>query len=1041
MRKELSSKKAIQLLSLCCIFFLSALGLSAQNSITLQGQILDATTQEALIGVSVLEKGTTNGTITDFDGKFTLNVTSGATVSFSYIGYLTQEMKAENAQGVIQLKEDSKTLDEVVVVGYGVQKKVNLSGAVSAIEGDRIAAKPATDALTALQGELPGVAVLRSSGQPGSETSGMRIRGFSSANDTKALVLIDGVEGDLVLVNPSDIESISVLKDAAASSIYGARAAAGVVLVTTKNGKTGKPQVNYNGYFAFNTPGNMPERLPAWEEQRFINESRLNTNGVAEWNEEQSSFVGNPNFNYRPNTSNGRWDFFQSTNWVEEGTKDYTTQQSHSVSVSGGTKEMNYLISGNYYTKDGFLKYGPDSNDRYNFRAKLNGEINQYLSFAINLSYQGTFKESPSYGAGGILSTLYRARGRQPIFNPEEDINISPYNGDLQVNAIDIMKNGGANKNQYESFVGKGTLTIKDIVKGLRVNLSASRNAGYYSEQVNKRHLIWYDRLGTNMRFQANNPTEVKKKKNNEFHDLFEVTANYDYNINKHSFGVLGGITYENYRKDEIEATAKNLISNDYFSFNYYNSSEASNSILKDNIEPWSMMSYFGRLNYNYGDRYLFEANIRYDGSSRLAPDQRWKAFPSFSVAWRVNEEKWFNVEQITNLKARASWGQLGNGAVLGLYDYLALISSGLNMGQGYYYQDELESKNKTWETIQSTNIGLDFGLLNNKLTLTGDYYWKTNKDMLIPQNLPSQIGIKTPNANIGKLKTWGWEFEIGWKDNIQDLSYQVSFNISDAQNELVEYGGVNVVSEGTVGFLEGYPLNSIWGYRTDGFWTSRKEYEDYKAANPGYKSFEDGKISGGDIKYIAQGDGKHQIGAGGGTPEDPGDLVYLGDTNGRYLYGLNLALQWRGFDFSMMWQGVGKRSILIDAGTLAPLSNTAVMPWTIHRNYWTEDNQNAYWPRLYNYASGNASTYFNYRPSDKWVQDASYIRLKNVTIGYTIPIRKNILERLRVYVSGADLWEKSDLLSVFDPEVGNNRNANYYPFFRTWTVGLNVTF
>lgn len=1041
MRKEIFSKRVIQLLSLCCMFFFSSLGLSAQNSVTVRGQILDAMTQEALIGVSIVEKGTTNGTITDFDGKFSLNVASGSTVTFSYIGYLTQEVKAENVKGIIQLKEDSKTLDEVVVVGYGVQKKVNLSGAVSAIEGDVIAAKPASDVLTALQGELPGVAVLRSSGQPGSETSGMRIRGFSSANDTKALVLIDGVEGDLTLLNPSDIESISVLKDAAASSIYGARAAAGVVLVTTKNGQAGKPKVTYNGYFAINTPGNMPERLPAWEEQKFINESRINTTGNPEWTEEQSSWVGNPNFNYRPN-SNGRWDFFQATNWVEEGTKDYTTQQSHAVSVSGGSKELNYLVSGSYFTKDGFLKYGPDSNERYNLRVKLNGEINQYLSFALNASYDGKYTETPSYGAGGILNTLYRARGRQPIFNPDEDTSDNIYNGDLQVNAIDIMKHGGANKSQYEAFTGKGTLTIKDVIKGLRVNLSASRKAGYYSEQVDKRHLIWRDRKNSaTPRFQANNPNSVKKKKNNDFHDLFEATANYDFSLNRHSINILGGISYENYRKDEIEGTAKNLLSNDFFSFNYYDSSIPENTEIKDNIEPWSMMSYFGRIGYNYNDRYLLEANIRYDGSSRLSPDNRWKAFPSFSAAWRISEEKWFNVEQITNLKARASWGQLGNGAVLGLYDYLALISSGTLLGEGYYYQDELASKDKTWETIQSSNIGLDVGLFNNRLTASADYYWKTNKDMLAVVNVPQQIGIKTPKTNIGKLKTWGWEFEIGWKDKIKELSYQVSFNISDSKNELTEYSGVNVISAGTVDLLEGYPLNSIWGYKTDGFWSSRQEYLDFKAAHPGYKSFEDGKVSGGDIKYVSQRNNEKEIGAGGGTPDDPGDLVYLGNTNGRYLYGLNLALQWRGFDFSMMWQGVGKRSVLIDAGTLAPLSNTAVMPWTIHRNYWTEDNQDAYWPRLYNYASGDSNTYFNYRPSDKWVQDASYIRLKNVTIGYTIPVRKNILERLRVYVSGADLWEKSDLLSVFDPEVGNNRNANYYPFFRTWTVGLNVTF
>lgn len=310
MRKKIFSWKLMQLLSFCCMLFLSDLGAFAQNGVTVRGQVVDAEMNEPLIGVSIQEKGTSNGVITDMNGNFVLNVGTGSTIVFSYIGYKTQEMKSGDVKGVIKLTEDSKALQEVVVVGYGVQKKVNLSGSVSAIDGDRIAAKPSSNALAALQGELPGVTVLRSSGQPGSETSGMRIRGFSSVNSTSTLVLIDGVEGDMALINPNDIESISVLKDAASCAIYGARAAAGVVLVTTKSGAEGKPRISYNGYFGFNTPGNMPERLPAWEEQFFIDQSRVPTTGNTEWTAEKASWVGNPNFNTRP-LSNGRWDFLR----------------------------------------------------------------------------------------------------------------------------------------------------------------------------------------------------------------------------------------------------------------------------------------------------------------------------------------------------------------------------------------------------------------------------------------------------------------------------------------------------------------------------------------------------------------------------------------------------------------------------------------------------------------------------------------------------------------------------------------------------------
>lgn len=996
-----------------------------------------------------MEKNTTNGTITDFDGNFNLQVSKDAVVVFSYIGYKTLELKAADVKGIIKMSEDSKTLEEVVVVGYGTQKKVNLSGAVSAIEGDKIAAKPATDVLSALQGEMPGLQVLRSSGEPGAETGGMRVRGFASVNDVSALVLIDGVEGDLTLLNPNDIASISVLKDAAACAIYGARAAAGVVLVTTKNGSEGKVKINYNGFFGINLPGNMPERVTAWEEQEMINESRRQANGNPEWSPEQSSWVANPNFNYRPN-SNGRWDYFEATNWVDEGTRDYTTQQSHNVSVSGGKKDLNYLLSAGYYTKNGILKYGPDSNDRYNLRMKINSQINDHITLNLMASYEGKFMEQNPYntsdsdensGAKQILGRLYRVRGRQPIYTPEEDPHESPYNGDLQVNPIDIMKNGGITKKQTETYTGKGELTLKDyFVKGLALKLSASRKSLYYNKIVDKRTLIWYDRTGiedaSHVRFKANDPNSKYRKKYNNYKDNFEAVLTYDFTLGKHTVNVLAGTSYERFRQDLMDANVKNLSSNDFFSFNYYDSSLAENTSVGDEIQTWAMMSYFGRVNYNFADRYLLEANVRYDGSSRLAPSNRWQAFPSFSAAWRVNEEKWFNVPVVSNLKVRASWGQLGIGSAsdLGLYDYLAVIESADNVGEKNYYQAAMASKSKTWETLTSTNIGIDVGLWDNKLNLTAEYYWKKNDNMLADVQLPHVVGISVPKSNVGTLKVWGWEVEATYRNQWKDLSYSIGFNISDSDNKVTSYDGANTIAAGRKKIVEGYPLYSLWGYKTDGFWSSREEYLAYKEAHPGYESFNDAKVSGGDVKYLAQGNPDHTIGQGGGTPDDPGDLVYLGSSNSRYLYGINLGLQWRGFDFAMMFQGVAKRKVLIDAAQLAPFAGTSEMPWSIHRDYWTEDNPDAFWPRLY---SGNS---FNYNPSDRWVQNAAYIRLKNLSLGYSLPLKKWGIEKCRIYVAGTDLWEHTNMLKVFDPEVGNEPSNLYYPFFRTWTFGLNIT-
>lgn len=1012
---------------------------AAQNTqITVSGEVIDKASGEPLIGVTVIDKSDpSKGTITDIDGKFSIMAKApNNVVVFSYVGYRSLEFKAKEVPSIVEMEELTTDLNELVVVGYASQKKVNLTGAVSSISGDEIASRPASDALAALQGQVPGLQVLRSSGQPGSETSGMRIRGFSSANSTATLVLVDGVESDITLVNPNDIESISVLKDAAACAIYGARAAAGVVLVTTKKGKEGKVSISYNGYVGMNNPGLMPERVPAWIEQQMINESRLQTGANAEWNPEISSWVGNPNFNYRPNNTNGRWDLFESTNWVAEGTKKHTFQTSHSISVSGGNNNTNYMVSGGYFSKEGFLKYGPDKNERYNFRINLNSDFNSHISLNVIAGYEGKFLKQNSYGSTGILYLLYRSRGRQPIYQPKEDINDSPYNGDLQANAIDIMKNGGVNDTKYQNFTGKGTLTIKDYgLKGLALRLSASRRSDFYSAANSKRSLYWKDRLGTTNRSKANDPNSFYRQKNNAYHDNVEAILTYNGDFGKNGIDVLAGASYERYRKDMMQATVKSLNSNDFFSFNYYDNSEATNTSVSDGIDTWAMGSFFGRVNYNFDERYLFEANIRYDGSSRLAPGRRWHAFPSFSAGWRLNEEKWFDVDLISNLKIRGSWGQLGNGAILGLYDYIAVINRGINMGEASYYQSAMASTDKTWEIITSTNIGFDLGMLNNTLTVTADYYWKKNDNMLANVTLPNIVGISVPQSNVGTLKSWGWEIEVAYRRQFGEVGFNASASLSDSDNKVVSYSGQNVIRAGDVSILEGYPLNTIWGYKTDGYWSSRDEYLAYKEAHPGYQSFNDAKVSGGDVKYLAQGNPDHVIGAGGGTPEDSGDLVYLGSSNARLFYTVNLGAQWRGFDFSIMFQGVGKRKVYVEPSTIAPLCRTYEMPWTISTDYWTEDNPNASLPRLY---SGND---FNYQSADRWVQDGSYIRLKNVSLGYTIPVSKKIFQRLRVYVSGDDVWEHTKMLKVFDPEVGNKPTANYYPFFRTWTFGVNLTF
>lgn len=1040
------------MLTLC----LSA-GFAQQREIT--GTVVNESDGTPAPGVSVIINGTSTGTVTDAEGRFTLKAAPDATLSFSFIGLAPQEVAlAGRTELSVSMRADSQAIEDVVVVGYATQKKAHLTGAVTAIGGKEIAGKPSTDVLSAMQGKLPGVAVLRTSGQPGEETGGLRVRGFSSSNEAKALVLIDGIEGDLTLLNPEDIESISVLKDAASASIYGSRAAAGVVLVTTRRGTSDQRlQMSYNGSFGFNFPGAMPQRIPAWEEQNMINIARENNTGKPEQNPEVASWVGNPNYNYAPNGT--RWSQHGATNWLAEGTRNYSTQQNHALTLSGGHGKTNYFLSGGFYTKDGMLRYGPNDYNRMNLRANLNTEMSEHVSLGLKVSYEGNKRTDNTAGSANLLRTMYTARGRQLLYQPEIDTNYEnfPYSSDLQINPVAIMKEGGIRSFRNQFYTGQANLHVKEVVKGLTLDLNASRRAGTYGEQSDYRYVPSYGRNGAdrNAGYDYNKPTRVVKLKNTSYQDKLEALLNYDLTAGKHHFHLLGGASYEQYLKDEMRGEALNLLSDDLFSFNYYDKIVGTNSLLTDNVEPWKMASLFGRFNYDLKGRYLFEAVVRYDGSSRLAPGNRWGTFPSFSAGWRVSEEPFFKGlrSSVSNLKLRASWGQLGNSTVLGnmFYPYIGMISNKTEnnvnnvlsvMGNPVYYQRDMVSPDVTWETVQTTNVGLDATLFDNRLDLTADYYWKKNDGMLAKVQVAHIAGaVNLPYQNAGELKVWGWEASAQWRDRIGEVSYQLGLSIEDSRNKLVRYEGSNTVRAGQVNLLEGYAMNTIWGFRTDGFWNSREEYLEYKKANPGFEQNQDTKISGGDVRYVAQGKADHRIGIGEGTPEKSGDLVLLGDSNPRYLYGINAAAQWKGFDFSMFWQGVGRRKFVVQPETLGPLVQSYQMPWTIHRDYWTPENTDAYFARLVEKQN------YNYQPADRWIQNGAYIRLKNVQLGYTIPISKSVFQQLRVYVQGTDVLEFTNCLNVFDPEVSPRAGENdgvtnrYYPFFRTWTMGLNLTF
>lgn len=1021
-------------LLLACMFIFSASLLFAQSK-TVTGIVSDSS-GAPVENVTVVVKGTTRGAVTNASGRYSISVEPSSVLVFSFTGFNNKE-EAVGARSTINvtLEVFSQEMTAVVVVGYGTQRKVNLSGSVAVVSGKELINRPVPNVTSALQGVLPGVTVLRGSGQPGAEGYGIRIRGFTSANTATALVLVDGVEQDLNLLDPNDIENISVLKDASASAIYGARAAAGVVLVTTKQGASGKTRISYNNYYGVNITARQPQRLNSWDEQLLIDEARFNATGAREFNAEQYEWLSNPNFSYRPNPTADRWEYFGNNNWIKEGMDKINHMQNHALSISGGEQKLNYLLSGSYYKRDGVLRYGPDDNSRYNLKLNVNAELNKYLSLKFNANYISSVVRENSFGTEQIINRLYRSRARQSLYTPAEDVTGQPYNGDLQINAVDLEKNSGLETRNNETLTGRLGLQVKNLVKGLTFDVIGWRNQTYYNMENNRRSLNWYGRSTATVRFSANVPNSITLTKNKGFQNNLQAFLTYNLKWKDHNFTILQGAQYEEYRRDQFTASATNMPTNDAFSINF---ADPLNRTSSDDVDAWALGSAFGRFNYSFKDKYLFEASYRYDGSSRLAPQNRWEAFPSFSAAWRISQENFMRkFDFINSMKLRASWGQLGNGSVLGFYDYIPLLTSGNtlifngNRAQ-YFYQNILASPEKTWETIEQTNFAIDLTMLRSRLSITAEYYIKRNKNMLAPLNLPNIIGVPVGNFNIGELKSWGAELDIKWRDRIGKVDYNLGFNISDNQNKLEKYNAVNSVGAGgMVPFLEGYPMNSVWGYKTGGYFQTQAEASDYKA-KVSYPFF--ANPSAGDMRYLdLNGDGV--INSGDGTPQNPGDLVYLGTINARYTYGFNIGLAWKGLDFSVFMQGSAARAFLISEETLSPILGTADMPWTIHMDRWTPENPNAFFPRMYQTSA------HNFRPSDKWVQNGAYLRLKNIQIGYTIPVNKKYIRDLKVYVSGQDLWESTKVLSVFDPEVGNNVSATTYPFYRTVSFGVNLLF
>ncbi len=988
--------------------------------------------KEPLPGVTVLVKGTTQGTITDADGNFSISgVPDDATLQFSFVGMETTEM-AVAGQSIINVEMVSGAigLDEIVAIGYGTQKKVNLTGSVAIIDEETLQNRPVTNVSSAMQGLSPGVVVTSTNGRPGAGST-ITVRGNTSVNGNPLLVLIDGVEGTLNTVNPDDIASMSVLKDAASAAIYGSRAAGGVILITTKNAKSEKTQFSYSNNFAVRTPTRMPQTNSGLEHAILWNAAYASVGKIG-YSDAHIAAIKDPSVSVIPVEAGATVAFASLDNWLHASDVnwlgmmfDQSNYQSHNLSIAKAG-DVNYRISVGYIDDGGFFeKWAPDSYKRINGRVNVETDlIDKILSLDVKLAYAN----ENTAGNNIDVNNIYRTPPTMPV----KDTNGNYLRYRMQGNAIQEAKERGENSTINNRFDGNFKLTLK-IMDGLTFT---SLNGGRFNFQQENNYSNFVAKWmadGT-MRAQPSPSNYSVTRYSTQYN--YMSTQNYitfDKTLaTNHKLTLMLGQSAESAKSDQLYAWRNEIVgSNILPALNLGNADNARNG---NSLYEWALSSYFGRFNYNFKEKYLFEANFRSDASSRFSEKNQRVLFPSFSAGWRLSEEEFVkNWGVFQNLKLRASWGQMGNQSGLGYYDHIPVYSfngtypMGDNLVQ-WATQEQLASADRTWETIETSNIGIDMQVLNSRLNVTGDYYTKKNKDMLISTVVPSIIGITVPTGNYGTLEVKGWEVAVSWNDKIgTDFNYGLRFNISDQKDELVKYN-VTEFSRGLMR-VQGYPMAAVFGYRTDGYFATDAEAKSHAYINA--------NATAGDIKYLDLNDDDKIT--------SPNDVVYLGETSPHYVWGFNIDASYKNFDFQALFQGVGKRMISINQESGDPnLINQTQNGWdnysyTYHNDYWTPDNTNARFPRP------TVGQGFNYWYSDHWLEDGAYLRLKNIQLGYSLP--KSLLSQVhidncRIYVSGENVFEVTNLLDAFDPEIGNGRGGSIiYPLKRTYSVGLNIRF
>ncbi len=988
---------------------------------TVSGIITD-NSGEPIIGANIVEEGTTNGTVTDINGSFSLQVGDDAILHISYIGYLAQNINTVGKTAIdVVLQEDTKTLEEVVVVGYGTARKGDLTGSISTLQGSNLTNRSTQQISTAMQGQIAGVQVTRNSGAPGASAT-VRVRGITTLSNNDPLVIVDGVPSSLNDVIASDVETMTVLKDAASAAIYGSRAAAGVILITTKRAKDRQFSFDYNYEYGIDRPTTRPKNGDVIDWMNIQNEVKWNdgaSDPYSQYSQETiASWLGkNATDPYH----------YPNTDWVNLLLKSSTTHEQHMLSVSGGTEKLRTKSTFNYQKGDGY--YENRSYERFTGRVNNDYNIADWLRANIDVDFSKSNSINPSE-----MNVIYWAYLASPYYTPfwEDGRYADSKDG---ANALAGLQQGGTNKTDYYKFGGKAQIDLIPM-KGLTLTAIIAPRFQFTKGKKFSRAVPVYYENGSKTYMQLHKTTNLSETRNDNNSQTYQFYGNYQNIWGNHSFNAMLGYEGYSYKWENVGASRTNYLLDTYPYLNIgpedyqYNSGSAGHNAYE---------SAFGRLMYSYKNKYMIQGNVRTDGSSRFAKDNRWGTFYSMSGGWVMSEESWFKNNLVDYLKIRGSIGQLGNERIGSEFPYQAAVT----FGNSYMYDKSSQSvtalqnaaqvyyafENITWETTTTYGVGLDLTMLNNRLRFTGDYYYKKTSDMLLTLGFPSYAGFSAPSQNAGDMYTKGWELELGWSDKVGDLWYSVSANLSDYRSKMGYLGDKRTIDGNRI-YEEGSYYYEWYMYKSDGlFQTDADLYDENGKKYPTLTAND----KAGNVKYV-------DVDGNGVINSD--DKVLMGNSQPEYLYGGNISAGWKNFDLNLSFQGIGHQRVLFNAfDWIQPLKEQwGAVPELVLDNYWSrhnteEQNRNAKYPLLT--FTNRTNTYAG---SDYWLFNGAYFRVKNITLGYSLPadlISRVRVKDLRLYLSVNDLPAISNFPKGWDPEVGSTSD-----FISTsFVLGVNVKF